>query len=201
MKRIKAFLGCWLVILVLGTAAYAQTVLTDVWKDKEYKDAAKKVAVFCITHDRARRIVLEDEFMRQLKARGIDSVPGYIIIPPDKMVDSKTALTKMRDLGANVILTMRMIDKLKVQTQIPEPEKKESTETSRWSNYYQYVYDTETRSNDEPAYLETVLFDTATQQRVWAARSVTKVDVVNPELITNTIKIMIDQLASDKMIK
>jgi hypothetical protein len=201
MKRIIAMLGCLLIILLLGSVSFAQTVLTDVWKDKEYASTAKKIAVFCLVQDRARRIIIEDDFMRQLKARGVDSVPGYIIIPPDKMVDNKTALTKIRDLGANAILTIRLIDRLTAQTQIPEPGKKDSKESSRWSNYYRYVYDTQTRNKDEPAYLETILFDAVTEQRVWTARSVTKVDVVNPELITNNIKFIIDQLASDKMIQ
>lgn len=42
------------VLFLLGTASCAQTLLTDVWKDKEYRGIAAKIAVFCIAQDRAR---------------------------------------------------------------------------------------------------------------------------------------------------
>jgi hypothetical protein len=127
-------------------------------------------------------------------------LPVYVVIPPDKMVDSETALTKINDLGADGILTVRLVDKLTVQAQIPEPGKG-PTESSRWSGYYHYVYDAPTKNADEPAYIETNLFDAKTGKRVWTARSVTKVDVINQKLVTDFIGVMIDRLASDKMIK
>jgi hypothetical protein len=192
---------CLAVFFSLGMSSYAQTVMTDVWKDKEYRGPAKKIAVFCIAQDRARRIALEDLFITQLKARGTDAMPVYVVIPPDKLVDSETALTKIRDLGADVILTVRLVSKLTIQTQIPEPGKTDSTESSRWPNFYRYVYDAPTRETDEPAYLETNLFDVKNQKRVWTARSVTKIEVINPKVASDFIGVMIDRLASDKMIK
>jgi len=201
MKRISVFLICWLIILMPGTASFAQTVLTDVWKDEAYIGTVEKIAVLCIVRERTRRFSFEDRFVRLLRMQGIDAVPTYIVIPPDKKVDKVTALTRIRDLGANAILTLRLVDKATVQTQIPDPTAKGATKNSSWSNFYRYVYDAEKRSRNEPAYLETILFDAATEQRIWAARSVTKVVEVNQELITTFITRIIDQLASDKMIK
>jgi hypothetical protein len=200
MNRVRVTVWCLLLFFSMGTSSYAQTVLTDVWKDKEYRGPVKKIAVFCIVQDRARRISFEDAYMSQLKARGTDALPVYVVIPPDKMVDSETALTKINDLGADGILTVRLVDKSTIQAQIPEPGKG-LTESTRWSGYYHYVYDTPTRNEDEPAYIETNLFDAKTGKRVWTARSVTKVDVINQKLVTDFIGVMIDRLASDKMIK
>ncbi len=201
MKRVSVLVWCLVVFILAGVSSHAQTVLTDVWKDKEYRGPVKKIAVFCIAQDRARRISFEDAFISQLKARGTDAMPVYIVIPPDKMVDSETALTKIRGLGADVILTLRLVSKETIQTQIPEPEKTGPTESSRWSNYYRYVYDAPIKDKDEPAYLETNLFDVKNQKRVWTARSVTKVDVINQKLVADFIGIITDRLASDKMIK
>ena len=200
MKHVRVLVWCLLLFLSLGASSYAQTVLTDVWKDKEYRGPMKKIAVFVIAQDRTRRIQFEDLFMSQLKARGMDALPVYIIIPPDKMVDSETALMKIIGLGADGILTVRLVDKLTIQTQIPEPGKG-PLEESRWAGYYHYVYDVTTRNEGEPAYLETNLFAAKTEMRVWTARSVTKVDVVNQKAAADFIGLMIDQLASDKMIK
>jgi hypothetical protein len=203
MKRVIVVLGSWLIILLLGGTAFAQTqtILTDVWKDKEYVSTVKKIAIFWIDQDRARRIIIEDEFMRQLKARGIDALPVYVVIPPDKMVERDAAMAKIRNLGAGAVLTVRLVSKETVQSQIPDPAKKDSGESSRWSSYYHYVYDAPARDKDEPAYIETILFDAATEQRVWAARSVSKIEVANLEVVTSIIKSLLDRLASDKMIK
>jgi hypothetical protein len=201
MKRFGALLACWLIILFPGAAAFAQTVITDVWKDKAYHSTVEKIAVLCIVPDPSRRLSFEAAFVRQMRDRGTDAVPVYVVIPPDKTVDTVTALTRIRELGADAILTLRLVDKSTIQTQIPDPATKGSTASSNWSGYYQSIRDSQKRKKDEPAYLETILFDTATEQRVWAARSVTKVVEVNQELITTFITSIVDQLASDKMIR
>jgi hypothetical protein len=197
MKRILLSVLCLTVLSLAGSASYggSKTTLTDVWKDKEYQGTVSKIAVFLIVQDRGRRILWEDEFVRQLKARGTNAMPLYVVIPPDKFVDREAALTKMSDLGADVVLIVRLVDKLTAQATIPAPD------PSRRSGYYEYIYDAPVRDTSEPAYLETNLFDVKTAQRVWTARSVTKVDAADQKLFSDFITLMIDRLASDKMIK
>ena len=201
MRRSRVFLWVLPVLFLLGTASYGQTVLTDVWKDKEYRITANKIAVFWIAQDRTRRILHEDEFVRQLKARGAVGMPMYVVIPPDKMVDKETAMAKVRGLGADGVLTMRLIDKLTARTNIPEPVKAGQTGSSPGPRFYEYVYDLPTIPDGEPAYIETILFDAQTGQRVWAARSVTKVTVIDLKVVGEFINAMIDRLAADKMIR
>jgi hypothetical protein len=123
MKRITVPMMCLLIFFSLGMLSYAQTVMTDVWKDKEYRGPVKKITVLCIAQDRARRIALEDLFITQLKARGTDAMPAYVVIPPDKLVDSETALTNPRP-RLDGILTVRIVSKLTIQTQILNPERR-----------------------------------------------------------------------------
>jgi hypothetical protein len=124
-------------------------------------------------------------------------MPVYVVIPPDKLVERDVALTKIRDLGADAVLILRLADKLTVQSPIPQPG---SAGPSRLSDYYQYVYDAPARDESELAYLETNLFDVKTERRIWTARSVSKIDVVNQEVVSDFIRLMIDRLASDGMI-
>ncbi len=194
MKRIILFLSIIAVMNVLGQAAPAQTVLTDVWKDKNYRGPLKKIAVFWIAAVPENRILAEIEFGRQLKARGITAMPVYVVIPPDKLVERDVALTKIRDLGVDVILILRLTDKLTAQSQIPEGG------PSRLSGYYQYVYDMPVLGASEPAYVETNLFDVKTERSIWTAMSVSKVDVVDQKTVSDFIGTMIDRLASDGMI-
>jgi len=197
MRRSRVFLWVLPVLFLLGTASYGQTVLTDVWKDKEYRITANKIAVFWITQDRARRILHEDEFVRQLKARGTAGMPMYVVIPPDKMVDKETALAKVTGLGADTVLTLRLIDKLTARTNIPEPAK---TGQPSGSRFYEYAYDPMTIPEGEPAYIETVLFDARTGERIWVARSVSKFTVIDQKTVSEFIGGMIDRLVADKMI-
>jgi hypothetical protein len=197
MRFNRVFLWAVPSLCLLVTASYAQTLLTDVWRDKEYRGTTSKVAVFWIAQDRTRRILNEDELVRQLKARGTVGLPMYVVIPPDKMVDKETAMAKVRDLGADAVLTMRLIDKLTARTNIPEPAKAGQSPGTR---FYEYVYDPITLPDGEPAYIETILFDVKTGRRVWAARSVTKFTVIDQKAVSEFIGAMIDRLAADKMI-
>ena len=201
MKRISVFYGIVLGMFLMGTMSTAQTVLTDVWKDKEYQGVPNKIAVFCIAQDRTRRILLEDEFVRQLKARGGLGMPMYVVIPPDKMVDKETALAKVRGLGTDTVLTMRLIDKLTARTTIPEPAKAGQAGQSPGPRFYVYAYDPITIPDGEPAYIETILFDAKAGRRIWAARSVTKVTVIDQKAMSGFIGSMLDRLAVDKLIQ
>lgn len=197
MKRIILFLSLIAVMTMLGWTASAQTVLTDVWKDKSYQGPFHKIAIFWIAAVPENRILAENEFVRQLKARGITTMPVYVVIPPDKFVERDVALTKIRDLGVDAVLILRLTDRLTVQSQIP---KDGPTGPSRLSSYYQYVYDMPTLGTSEPAYVETNLFDVKTERSIWTARSVSKVDVVSQAIVSDFARFMIDRLASDGMI-
>jgi hypothetical protein len=201
MKRIGAILSVLLGFCLMGAASSAQTALTDVWKDKEYQAAASKITVFWIAQDRARRIQVEDEFVRRLKSRGTSGMPGYVIIPPDKMVEKETAVEKIRGLGADAILTVRLIDKVTARTNIPDTAQKGQPDPSPGTRFYEYFYEPSTVAEGEPVYLETILFDVRTGKRVWAARSVTKVDAADKKIVSDFIEGMIERLAADKMIK
>jgi hypothetical protein len=135
--------------------------------------------------------------VRQLKERGLFATPVYVVIPPDKHVERDAAVAKIRALGADVLLTLRVSDKKTAQTPVPAPGQEGRTSLS---GYYAYVYDAPTRDESDAAYLETNLFDVRTEKRIWTARSVTKVDVVDQKALSDFIRLMIDRLASDGMI-
>jgi hypothetical protein len=198
MKRVKVMVFCMLVFSLLGIAAYAQTVLTDIWKDKKYSGPVKKIAIFCISNYAQTRLLFENEFVHQLKERGVDAMPASVVFRPDKLVKKKEAMSKLNALGVDAVLTLRIVRKVTAHTTIPAPD---STAPSKLSGYYEYVYDTIAKEESEPAYLETSVFDIKNEQRIWTARSVTKVEVVDQKALSEFAKLMIERLVSDKMIK
>ena len=46
MKRTTLLTSMMVIMALAGSSAFSQTVLTDVWKDKDQRGPAKKVAVF-----------------------------------------------------------------------------------------------------------------------------------------------------------
>jgi hypothetical protein len=197
MKRVLMVLGLLLTLLLEGTAFSAQSVLTDIWKDKEYRGTVNKIAVFWSARVARNRIFAENEFVRQLRAREITAMPVYVVIPPDKFIDRDAALAKIRTLGVDAILMLRLIDKQTAESTISQPG---PAGTSRLSEYYRNLYDAPVRDESELVFLETSLFDVKSERRIWTARSVTKVDTVDQKALAGFIGIMIDQLALDKMI-
>ena len=197
MKRLILFLSVVAITVLQGPTASGQTVLTDVWKDKDHRVEIKKIAVFWSARVSQNRLLAENEFVRQLKARGLVAMPVYVVIPPDKLVERDAALSKIRDLGVDALLTLRIIDKQTAQSRIPDPG---LAGPSRLSDYYQNVYDAPVKEESDLAYLETNLFAVNTGQRIWTARSVTKVSVVDQKALSEFIGLMIDRLTADKMI-
>ena len=197
MKRIPLLISMMVVMALMGTTASGQTVLTDVWKDKDQRGPVKKIAVFWISLVSQNRLFTENEFVRQLKTRGITAMPAYVIIPPDKLVERDAAMTKIRELGVDAVLIVRPTDKMTAQSPIPQPG---PAGTSRLSEYYQYVYDAPVRDESDLAYLETNLFEVRNERRIWSARSVTKVAVIDQKALSDFITLMIDRLASDGML-
>jgi hypothetical protein len=206
IKSASSFLLAALTMIFIGCAVpnnsshsdfVAQTVLTDVWKDKDHRGMVKKIAVFWMAKAPENRLLAENEFVRQLKERGTAAIPFYVIIPPDKIVKRDVAVNMIRDLDVDAVLTLRVTDKRTAQSPIPAPDPADRT---RLSDYYTYVYDTPTKDASDIAYLETNLIDVKSEHRIWTARSVTKVQEVNHQAVSDFIKLMIDRLASDGMI-
>jgi hypothetical protein len=195
----------WMLLLASTVAAmtlaapdtFGQTVLTDVWKDKDQRGAVKKIAVFWSLRTPQGRLLAENEVVRQLKARGISALPVYVVIEPDKFVERDEAVTKLKDLGVDAVLVLRMIDRRTAQSPIAAAGPPDAV---RLSAYYQSVYDASTKDDADMAYVEMNLFAVKNEARIWAARSVTKVDTVNQQALSDFIAVIIDRLAADRMI-
>lgn len=197
MKRIIKILSLLAVIAAAGTPAISQTVLTDVWKDKGQIGLAQKVSVLWLARAKQSRLLAENEFVRQLKMRGLAAMPAYVVIPPDRQVEKEEVLAKFRELGVDAVVILRVINKQAAQTPIPAAG---PIGPAHLTGFYQFVYDAPVPDEPGPVYLETNVFDVRTGKRVWAARSVTKVDVVDQKALSDFIAHTIDRLATDGMI-
>jgi hypothetical protein len=197
LNRIIQVLSLLAVVATAVTPVSSQTVLSDVWKDKDKVSPVQKVSVLWVARVTQSRLLAENEFVRQLKVRGLAAMPGYIVIPPDRQVEKEEVLAKFRELGVDSVVILRVINRQAAQTPISAAG---PIGPAHLTGFYQFVYDAPVPDEPGPVYLETNYFDVRTGKRVWAARSVTKVDVVDQKALSDFIALMIDRLAADGMI-
>lgn len=119
MKRTLRSSICFGVIIAMLITACATTRLTSAWKDPLYKKQPRKIMVIGVARKPVNKRIFEDEFVRQLKARGTDAVASYTVMPDDKQGDNDVIAAKMKEQGAYAVLIARLASKKTVHTYIP----------------------------------------------------------------------------------
>jgi hypothetical protein len=159
-------------------ASCAGTKLVAEWKDDARRGHPEKIFVVGLSKERGPRSLVEDEFIRQLKARGNDVVASYTVFPSETMPDKGAVVAKVREVGADTILVVRFLKKEMGGTHTPlrRYAVPQGFDTS-WESYagttmtdigvrdISYEYDVIT--------MESTLFDAATGKPIWSALSQT----------------------------
>ena len=105
--RSKSFLAAALAGLLL--AACASTSIVSLWV---IPDAAankpRKLLVVGVSNADATRRIFEDEFVRQLKARGIDAVPSYSQLYQDSKPTQEAVVSAIKSSGADTVLVTQI---------------------------------------------------------------------------------------------
>ena len=179
----------------------ATTILTTVWKDESFTGPVRKMAVIGIFKTPAVRNFFEDEFSRQLKTHGIEAVASYTIIPIDDQSDKDIVASRLRNLAMDYVLVTRLVDRKTVQTYVPGQAYVVPGYYRSWGGYYQYAYTPGYMVEDIYAYAETNIYDVKNDKLIWSARSETEISGMNQELIRSFVKIMIDRLSADAVIR
>lgn len=201
MNRSIKFLHFFMAGCLFLLASCATTTLTAVWKDEAFPGPVRKIAVIGVFKTPAIRNIYEDEFVRQLKAHGVDAVASYTLVPIDGQPDQEAMTGTLRTLGMDHVLVTRLVDKKTVQTYIPGQVYVVPGYYRSWGGYYHQVYTPGYMVEDTYAFAETNIYDVKNDKLVWSARSETEVSTVNQELIRSFVNIMIDRLSADALIR
>jgi hypothetical protein len=106
-SRPKSFLATALAGLLV--AACASTSIVSLWV---IPDAAankpRKLLIVGVSNDDATRRTFEDEFVRQLKARGIDAVPSYSQLYQDSKPTQEAVVSAIKSSGADTVLVTQI---------------------------------------------------------------------------------------------
>jgi hypothetical protein len=204
MKR-KTVFSVWLAFFscfIISSCATPKAELTSVWKDQTYQGGyLKKVLVIGAGRKESVRRYFEDEFVRQLQARGTDAVASYEIIPFDKVLDKATITEKMKGSRVDSVLITKMLFKTTIDTYAPPKQ-------PNWHEYYSESFGYEsgvsapkTSTGKAVARMEIKLYETGTEKPVWSALSDMPVKDDPRGEIKSLIVVLIQRLSQDRLIK
>jgi hypothetical protein len=200
---IKPF-GILLIGVMLVTAC-GSTQLTSTWKDPSYQARPAKVMVIGQATKPEIRKLFEDEFVRQLKARGTESIASYTVLA-DKQQDDQVAIAaKLKELGADSVLLTRLVSKKNVQYYVPGTAfASPAPYYGSWAANYGYGHSQMNSpgyvANDEYAVIETNLYETSSEKLVWNATSETLMGDTNRNLIMSYIEVMVKAMSYNKLL-
>jgi hypothetical protein len=118
MMRAMRGRGFTVTILLALLTACASTSIVEEWQSPDYKGGPfKRLLVVGVTKEATVRRIFEDEFVRQLRARGTDAVASYTLIPEDGQVDRPRLERAVQESGADGVVITRVL-KVEQRTQV-----------------------------------------------------------------------------------
>ena len=193
----------WLLIPVLITAC-STTQIKAVWKDPSYLEHPNRIMVVSVAKSPLKRRIFEDEFVRQLRARGTDAIASYSFLPDSKDGDQARIAKTVKEQGADAVLITRLVSKKTVKVQVPGTVYYPPRHYGKWRDYYsqgyQAVYMPGYVAEDEYALMETNLYDAHNDNLIWAATSETEVNGSDQNRIKSYIGIMVNTMVEQNVL-
>ena len=204
MTRSTGSIICVGVLSALLLTSCATTKLTSVWKDPSFQKPPHKIMVIGIAKKPVNKRLLEDEFVKQIKARGTDAVASYTVMSDAKQENHAVIAAKMKELDADAVVISRLASKKSVNTYVPGSFCFLPYKYGNWRDYYGYgshSVHTPDYNEDEYALMETTLYDALTDNLIWSATSETEIRGSDQNDIKSYVHIMVDAMASNKLLK
>ena len=110
-----------LACVALALVGCAATTLKNSWRDPGYKGPPlKKVMVVGVSSQSVTRRTFEDEFVKQLKADGVEGIQSYNFIPQNGKAEEAEVKQAVKKAGADGVLITRLV-RVDVNVQVVQP--------------------------------------------------------------------------------
>jgi hypothetical protein len=111
MKTTTRLFGALSILMLFFMTSCASTKITGEWKDPNMTAKQfKNIMVIGVAKQPRDRRAYEDEFVRQLKAKGVMAVASRTLIPHDKMRDKATIEHAVKGVGFDGVIITRVGD-------------------------------------------------------------------------------------------
>lgn len=192
-------------LLLGGCASQPQVQIKQVWKDPAYRGHPHRIMVIGMSKEPLNRRIFEDEFVAQLRAQGADALASYTFLP-DARQDNQAALARVvEEQVPDTLLITRVVSKRSVKTVMPGTVYYRPAYYGKWRDYYRYGYDTVVTpgyvSKAEYALLETNLYDTRTDNLIWAASYEIDLSGMSQKYIKPYVASMVETLLEQGLLR
>ena len=186
MSKFLGKISITLPVIVL-LAACSTTHVKSVWKDPAYFEMPQKVVVVAVSKEAITRRLVEDEFVLQLEAHGVEGIASYSVLPDKQQHDQEAISELVRQLGADSVLISRLVSKRHVRVYYPATVTRRPHRYSKWPYYYQDGYETVNTTGYSTKYeyalMEINLYDASNDNLLWAATTETGMSSFNQALV------------------
>jgi len=99
-----------LVLVILAILGCATTTLTKSWRNPDYVGRPlNKLLVVGVTTDSDLRRSFEDQFVKELRAAGVEAVPSYVVLPEAGQAERAVLVQAISEAGTDGALITRLI--------------------------------------------------------------------------------------------
>ncbi|MEN8763097.1 MAG: hypothetical protein ABF290_11745 [Thiogranum sp.] len=177
MKK-RFLLICFSVLLL---SACSTTEVVNTWKDDSQDQKFSNILVVAVSKVPAYRSLLEHELVGTIRKTGADAKATVDILPNTDLIDEAAADATVKETGADGVMVVRLVDTKKEEVYTPGTTYVQGGYGGRynrgWYGYYGSGYQVMSTPGYSTEYnvstVETTLFDTATNKRVWSTITAT----------------------------
>jgi hypothetical protein len=171
----------FLLLAALVLAACATTTIRSAWFDTSYTGGPlKRIVVVGVGGQVPDRRVFEDIFAEQLRAAGVDGVPGYTVMPDEARMDDAAFAAAVARSGADGVLIVRLLG-VDTRTQVSTAMMPGPMMWGPYGGTFGPTWFPATQVNQyEIARVESSLYEAKTRRMIWAATT----DTLNPSTVS-----------------
>jgi hypothetical protein len=207
MKPTSIFAGSFLLFAVILSSCVPTTTDIDVsWREPSYSGGAfKKILVIVLSEDQLKKKTAETTWCEMIKGKGANAAPGYEVLPPSLVLNKQTLKPIVDQQGFDAVFVAELLGKEQKQ-EVVAPAFSESSSISSGNAYGIYSNRTVTYSvpekvvNYEDVYVDSRLFDVATEKVVWHVQTKT----VNPQNFDKSVnqigQAIVGSLSKEKLL-
>jgi hypothetical protein len=180
MGTTRKFFWASVVAVPILFAACATTKFTSVWRDETYQGHPATIMIVGVSDTPMTRRLLEEEFVKELKASETDAIASYTVLPDQFVADRNAVDAKAREAGADTVLVTKLV------------ARRTGTTESTWVTYEDRYIDTKTD-----------IYDMKSGKQIWVASSETWINenVSAETRIRSFVKAIIGKLSEQKLLK
>jgi hypothetical protein len=199
--------GALSIIMLFFITSCASTKVVNEWKDPNLTAKKfKKIMVIGVAKQPDRRRFYEDEFVRQLQAKGVMAIASHKYIPRDKMRDRDTITQNIEGMGIDGVVITRLKEFKDKKQLFGEKDK---VPYDNYNNMYEYYNSsfviapssgTRTPTNYQKFGFESNLYDTQTEKLVFSLASNTYAQDNIHKRLSSYIKTVVNKLSQNNLL-